>query len=204
MPKTIIQLGMKIYLIRHGQTTGDLENRYGGDYDDELTQEGEIQAHKLADKLNNSGVQVILVSPKIRAQQTAKILNTTLNCEFKTLENLRERNQNGVLTGMTRDEAKVKYPKLVDEVKNYKNQIEGAEGYQDFMARIKKVFAEIVNMANYSTIAVVTHGGPIRAIFREILKLGEIDIADCGYAVINNDEGNLEVEKLDGIETRTD
>lgn len=38
---------MNIYLIRHGQTTGDIENRYGGSYDDELSSEGEIQAHKL-------------------------------------------------------------------------------------------------------------------------------------------------------------
>lgn len=195
---------MKIYLIRHGQTTGDLENRYGGDYDDELSQEGEIQVHRLAEKLTSSGMQVVLVSPRIRAQQTAKILNTTLNCELKILENLRERNQYGVLTGMTKDEAKEKYPKLVEEVKDYKNQIEGAESYQDFMARIKKVFAEIMNMTNYSTIAVVTHGGPIRAIFRETLKAGEIDIADCGYAIIKIDGVNLEIEKLDGIETRTD
>jgi len=195
---------MKIYLIRHGQTTGDLENRYGGDYDDELSSEGEIQVHQLVEKLNNLGIQVVLVSPRIRAQQTAKILNTTFNCELKTLENLRERNQYGILTGMTKNEAKEKYPQLVDEVKEYKNQIEGAESYQDFMARIRKVFTGIVNMNNYSTIAVVTHGGPIRAIFREILNAGEIDIADCGYAVVENVNGKLKVERLDGIETRTD
>lgn len=113
---------MKIYLIRHGQTTGDVENRYGGSYDDHLTEEGEVQAHKLAEKLANSGIQIILCSPLIRAQETAKIINTKLNCEIKTIENLRERNQNGILSGMTRDEAKAKYPELTEQVKDYKNQ----------------------------------------------------------------------------------
>jgi broad specificity phosphatase PhoE len=191
---------MEIYLIRHGQTTGDIENRYGGSYDDHLTDEGEIQAHKLAEKLADSGIQIILCSPLIRAQETAKIINTKLNCEIKTIEDLKERNQNGVLSGLTRDEAKLKYPQLVEEVKDYRNQIQGAESYPDFVERIKKAFTEIANSAGFSTIGVVTHGGPIRVIFREILKDREIDIADCAYAVMQSEGNNLKLETLDGIE----
>jgi len=190
---------MKIYLIRHGQTTGDIENRYGGDYDDELTDEGKIQAHKLAGKIAGSGIQVIFCSPLIRAQQTAKIVSTKLHCEIKTIKDLKERNQNGILTGMIRDEAKLKYPELSEQVKDYRNQIEGAESYEDFVARIKKAFSEISNATNYSTIGIVTHGGPIRAIFREILKDREIDIADCAYAVLNFDDQKLSLEARDGI-----
>lgn len=195
---------MKIYLIRHGQTTGDVENRYGGAYDDELTDEGEIQAHKLTDKIANSGIQVILCSPLKRAQQTAKILNTKLGCEIKTIENIRERNQNGVLTGMIREEAKLKYPELTEKVKDYRNQIQGAESYEDFVARIKKAFMEISNATNYSTIGIVTHGGSIRVIFREILKDREIDIADCAYAILDSDGQTLTLEARDGIEYKTD
>jgi broad specificity phosphatase PhoE len=195
---------MKIYLIRHGQTTGDVENRYGGSYDDELSNEGEVQAHKLADKLSDSGIQTIFCSPLIRAQQTAKITNTKLNCEIKTIENLRERNQNAILSGMTRDEAKEKYPELVEQVRDYKNTIPGAESYDDFAERIKKAFMEIANSTGYSTIGIVTHGGPIRVIFREILKDREIDVADCAIAVFSKDGETLEIESLDGIEYKTD
>lgn len=195
---------MKIYLIRHGQTTGDIENRYGGDYNDELTGEGETQANKLADKLVNSGIQVIFCSPLIRAQQTAKIINTKLHCEIKTIENIRERNQNGILTGMIREEAKLKYPELAEQVKDYRNQIQGAESYDDFVARIKKAFMEISNSTNYSTVGIVTHGGPIRVVFREILKDREIDIADCAYAILNSDGQTLTLESRDGIEYKTD
>lgn len=195
---------MKIYLIRHGQTTGDIENRYGGSYDDHMTGEGEAQAQNLAEKLANSGIQIILCSPLIRAQETAKIINTKLNCEIKTIADFRERNQNGVLSGMTRDEAKSKYPELTEQVKDYKNQIEGAESYEDFVERIKKAFTDAGDSESYSTIGIVTHGGPIRVIFREILKDREIDIADCAYAVITKDGQALKLEELSGIEYKTD
>ena len=39
---------MKIFLIRHGETTGDIENRYGGSYDDHLTQRGRAQLEETA------------------------------------------------------------------------------------------------------------------------------------------------------------
>lgn len=195
---------MKIYLIRHGQTTGDIENRYGGSYDDHLSDEGQVQAHELAEKLANSGIQIILCSPLIRAQETAKIVNTKLNCEIKTVESLRERNQNAILSGMTRDEAKEKHPELVEQVKDYKNTIPGAESYEDFVERIKKAFMEISNATNYSTIGIVTHGGPIRVVFREILKDREIDIADCAYVILNLEGQTLTLEARDGIEYKTD
>jgi broad specificity phosphatase PhoE len=195
---------LKIYLIRHGQTTGDIENRYGGDYDDELTDEGEIQAHKLADKLVDSGIQIILCSPLVRAQQTAKIINTKLHTEIKIIKDLKERNQNGVLTGMIREEAKLKYPELSEQVKDYRNQIQGAESYEDFVERIKKTLVEISSPAGYSTIGIVTHGGPIRVVFREILKDREIDIADCAYAVLDLNGKTLTLKARDGIEYKTD
>jgi len=42
---------MKIYLIRHGETTGDVEDRYGGSYDDHLTDKGRGQLEKTAKEL---------------------------------------------------------------------------------------------------------------------------------------------------------
>lgn len=194
---------MKVYLVRHGQTIGDIEDRYGGDYDDSLTDEGEIQALKLADQLKDAGIQAVLCSPKIRAKQVAEIFKSAIGCEVNVLENLRERNQYGVLTGLIKSEAKEKSPDLVEEVKDYRNTIEGAESYEDFRRRVEKVFGEFTSVP-YSTIAVVTHGGVIRTIFREILKEGEIDVFDCGYAVLNVEGTEANIEKMDGIERRTD
>ena len=195
---------MKIYLIRHGQTTGDVENRYGGAYDDELSDKGKIQAHELANRIGNSGIQILLCSPMTRAQQTAKILKTKLSCEIKTIESLRERNKNGVLSGMTRNEAKIKYPKLVEELKDYRNQIQGAESHEDFVERIKKAFMEVTSAVNYSTIGIVTHGGPIWVVFTDILKDKGFDFTDCAYAVLDKEGQKLTLERLDGIEYKMD
>ena len=196
---------MRIYLIRHGQTTGDVEDRYGGAYDDDLSDKGKIQAHELANRLDNSGIQIFYCSPMIRAQQTAKILKTKLSCEVKTIENLKERNKNGILTGMTKDEAKIKYPKLVEELKDYRNQIQGAEAQEDFVERIKKAFKEVTSFENYSTIGIVTHGGPIWAVFSDILNdSGIVDIADCAYAILDKEGQKLTLERLDGIGYKTD
>jgi len=59
---------------------------------------------------------------------------------------------------------------------------------------------EVTSAINYSTIGIVTHGGPIRVVFREILKDREIDIADCAYAVLDKEGQKLTLERLDGIE----
>ncbi len=195
---------MKIYLIRHGQTTGDVENRYGGAYDDALTDKGKKQAQELANKLADSDIQILFCSPMTRTQQTAKTLSAKLNCDIKTIENLKERNKNGILTGMTRDEAKIKYPELVEKLKDYKNQIQGAESQEDFTERIKKAFTEITGATNYSTIGIVTHGMPFWVVFGDILNdNGIVEIADCAYAVLEKDGQKIKVEKLDGIEYKS-
>ena len=54
---------MKIFLIRHGESTGDIEDRYGGDYDDSLTEKGFVQAGNLAEQLANEGIELLMHSP---------------------------------------------------------------------------------------------------------------------------------------------
>ena len=195
---------MLIYLIRHGQTTGDIEDRYGGSYDDELSINGITQANELANKLSDSSIQIIFCSPLVRAQQTAKIVQSKLNCEIKTVQDLQERNKNGILTGMTKKEAKLKYPDLAEKVEDYRNQITGAESQEDFVKRIEKVFLEIINNTNYSTIAIVAHGGPIWTIFSDVLNdYGLVEVGDCAYVVLNKENQKITIEKMDGIKYKT-
>ena len=172
---------MRIYLIRHGQTTGDVEDRYGGDYEDNLTKEGIRQAEELANQLADRKIEIIFSSPRIRAQETADILSRKFVAKKLILEDIRERNHYGILTGMTKDEAGEKYPDQVKLLKNTKNTILGGEDYIIFGNRVKKTFEAILN-SDYQTVTIVSHGGPIRFIFREILRVGEIKIGDCALA----------------------
>jgi broad specificity phosphatase PhoE len=190
---------MKIYVIRHGQTTSDVEDRYGGDYDDHLTELGIKQASELAQKIKDFGIEAIFASPKIRAQETANILKEELRVEIKTISNLRERNQYGILSGMKKSEALKKYPEMVKSLKDRFNTIEGAEDYESFRKRVINVFDEVAK-SDFKTVAVVTHGGPIRRIFGEILKMEKKwEIADCGWFVIEYQNNKASLIKTEGI-----
>ena len=194
---------MNIYLIRHGQTTGDIEDRYGGDYDDHLTEEGHIQAQELADKLAKSNVEIIFCSPKIRAQETAKYISAKLDCKIETINDLRERNHYGILTGVIKSAAKESHPHLVTLINDRNSTIEGAETYDSLKQRVINAFQKIVH-SDYETVAILTHGGVIRAIFREILDEGEININDCAFALIQKNENDLQLISKDGIFSQSD
>lgn len=190
---------MKIYLIRHGQTTGDLEDRYGGDYEDHLSEEGVIQAKELAIELSNSGIGKIYCSPRIRAQETAQFIGERIGLHVEIIDDIRERNHYGILTGMVKAEAKEKYPEEVERVKDVYNMAQGGEDYTHFKERITKAW-ELLTKSDDNVIGIVTHGGPIRLIFREILKAGEIKIGDCAYAILNVNGSNIEIEYLNKID----
>ena len=57
---------MKIYLIRHGETTGDIENRYGGDFEDHLSEKGTKQSHELAKKLASDVGDIVTVEGVVK------------------------------------------------------------------------------------------------------------------------------------------
>lgn len=188
---------MELYLIRHGQTTGDIEDRFGGDYDDHLTDEGKAQSKQLAEKLKNKNIEIIFSSPRIRAQETAKIVADMFNISIQTVENIRERNAYGILTGMIKSEAKVKYPKEFEEVKSYKNTTTGAEEYEHFKKRILSAFDKITS-ENNSTIAIITHGGPISCFFREVLGKEIFGLKDCGIVELEK-SGDYRIVNVDGL-----
>lgn len=190
---------MKIFLIRHGETTSDIDNLYGGDYDDHLTEKGTSQAEGLSQKLTNHGIQIIFSSSRIRAKETSDILKHSLNCDVEIVDDIRERNGYGILTGTSKEEAKVKHPQLVKQLKDYRNTIEGAEDYDNFAKRIRKGF-EYISNSNHDTVAIITHGGPIRCLFRSVLKFGELtdELADCAVIELEKNDLNFKVVRTDG------
>ena len=191
---------MKILFIRHGQTTGDLEDRYGGDYDDHLSSEGIKQAEILPSELKSKGIELIISSPLIRAKETADIISV-LGCPMDIEKGFKERNQYGILSGMIKSEAKEKFPELVEKLKDRLNTIEGAESYEQFSQRIQESFLNLLSNNKYSCVAVIWHGGPMRVLFRDILKKGELkEIGDCAWVELENVNGQLVINELKRIE----
>lgn len=176
---------MNIFVIRHGQTTGDVENRYGGAYDDHLSDEGILQGKELAQILANSGIEKLYTSTYLRAQETTALLRETLRCAVEIVDDLKERNQYGHLTGMLKNEAQEKYPQDVESLKGKMNTLPNAESYENFSQRISNAFDTIVTKSPNRTIGIVWHGGPMRVLFRDILKWGELkEIGNCCFVTL--------------------
>jgi broad specificity phosphatase PhoE len=178
---------MRIILIRHGESVSDVENRYGGAFDDKLTAKGEAQARKLSEKVSRKGIEIIYSSNLSRARETAEIIGKHLDRPIQSIESMRERNFYGILTGLRKDEAAKKFPEEVKKLTLYRNTIHSGETYDEFRTRI--IFSiDNISRGNHKIVAIVTHGGPISCIVRELLKLGEFKkIGDCAYFDINYD-----------------
>ena len=190
---------MKIYLCRHGETTGDVEGRYGGDYDDHLTKKGIGESRKLARKLFEKKIELICHSPKARTVETAKILQEKLKSPLQEIFDLRERNHYGVLTGMTKQEALEKYPLQVKELQEnpIHHKVMASEDYGLFKVRVLSAFENIAGGENKS-IAIITHGGPIRCIVRELLKKEISSIGDCAVFELEKNKSGYKIINIDG------
>lgn len=192
---------MKIFFIRHGQTTGDIEKRLGGAYDDHLSLEGHAQAEALAAKLENKGIELIYVSPFIRTQETLSYLTAKIDCKTITDPDLKERDQYGFLTGLVKTYAEMRYSDIMFQLRNPLFTMEDAESYEDFKNRITAAFERITADDSHKVVAVLWHGGPMRILFRHILQLGEIKYSDCAYVALEKAaDGSFAVIEKDGID----
>lgn len=111
-PECILSLTMKVFFIRHGEALDDIEDRYGGWYDPDLSPAGYEGAVGVGKKLKemNTGAKLILSSPLKRAVQTASKISEVLKIPVEIFVYLKERNTYGLLCGENKDEAKQKYP----------------------------------------------------------------------------------------------
>ena len=103
---------MKIIFVRHGK---DDSNYRGGWSTMDLTEEGKIQAMRLAEFLYSQkgtfDISKIVSSDLPRTVSTAKAISYKLKIPFHVDARLREMN-NGELAGMKNEVASIKYPGL--------------------------------------------------------------------------------------------
>lgn len=183
-------------MVRHGETTGDVEDRYGGDYDDHLTEKGRKQAEELAKKLSNKGIEIIFCSPRIRAKETLEIINKKLKVLSKIVQGFREGNKYGILTGMKKSDAREKYPDQIILIEK-RMKVKGGEDYDVFRKRIFDAFEKVTN-SGYNKIAIITHGGPIENICKKYLNLNKLkseEIEDCAIIKIEKENKKYKLIK---------
>jgi broad specificity phosphatase PhoE len=173
---------MKILLIRHGETTGDVEDRWGGSYDDHLTQKGREQLKETAQRVGDKQIEIIFHSPLIRAKEAAEIIQDEIGCAIRSFRGLEERHY-GVLTGLTKKEAEEKYPEAVEAHKDPMNTDPEGESFEDFNQRVVEAF-EKIRIEPYETIAIVAHGGSLKRILSHINAPIPDSIGDGGIVEV--------------------
>jgi len=103
-----------LILIRHGQSIWNLENRFTGWVDVDLTENGKLEAKKAGDLIKESNIKInyYYSSFQLRANHTLKIIQKSLNDEknFARAWELNERHYGG-LTGLNKEEMSEKLGK---------------------------------------------------------------------------------------------
>ena len=100
-----------LVLVRHGQSVWNLEKKFTGWVDVDLTKNGKLEAKKAGEliKSNNINIDVYYSSFQLRAKNTLKLIKETLQDVKISKEawQLNERHY-GALTGLNKDEMKIK------------------------------------------------------------------------------------------------
>ena len=190
----------KILFVRHGESVDDLTDQYGGWGDFPLTPKGKLQLEETAKKIEDLGVDFtkVIHSPLIRAVESAEIIAERLAIPTKIYHYLKEKNGNGLLTGLNRTEARMLYPELVQDFEN--GYVFGAEPHEKFIERVKFGVSKIQEMDVTNLIA-VTHGGFMNQLFDQILGFKYQKAHDGGFILLES-KGDLEFEiiKVHGID----
>jgi len=152
----------KLFLVRHGQSAGNAEGRFGGHSPTPLSDLGFEQARLTAEALAREKINAIYSSDLLRAVQTAEPLSKLVGIPIVTSEAFRERNV-GVLEGLTFDESKQEYPNdyyaLVN--RNIHHVITKGESYTNLLDRITVELRNLLRKHRGERIAVFTHTGAL-------------------------------------------
>ena len=142
-----------IILVRHGQTKWNVEGRYQGRLNSDLTEKGKAQAKSNASKilkiLKLDEPFKIFSSPLGRAKESCHIICDELGIDKEEVifdERISEFNY-GIFEGQTRDECREKYPEVLEEREAHKwsYEIEDGESYILVTKRLKLWLESIVD-----------------------------------------------------------
>lgn len=151
-----------IYLIRHGETSWNLEERFQGTTNTELTNVGIKQGKLLAKSLADTKFENIYSSPLERARITAEFIGKETNC--KIIEDIDFKEISfGDWEGLTTKEIRAKYS-WMDKWFNNPGlyQIPNGDVFEVEKTRLKERLIRIAKESNGQNTAIVSHAGIIR------------------------------------------
>jgi broad specificity phosphatase PhoE len=168
---------MKLYLVRHGQSEGNITHLYQGP-DESLTELGHQQAEFLANRFGSISLDGILASPYKRAQQTAAYIGKKKNLEITTNALLVEKSWGSVLTGKSRNDPTIQEQVnllLEKEQSEPEFRLSDEERFIDIRKRAVQFLDAAVSLKEkHKALCVVSHGHFLRVIIAVVIHGPEV------------------------------
>lgn len=161
----------RLILVRHGETDWNHQGLPQGLIDVPLNDAGREQGRFLGQRLARMNIDAIYSSDLARAAETAEILGRALNLTPRFSAAWREIDL-GSWAGLTRPEIEARFP---DELTALERGEDVARGGGETMASVQRraaaEFARISELHRGQSVAVVSHGGVLKAIICHLLGL---------------------------------
>ena len=160
----------KIYLIRHCETTANRDGVIQGTKEYDITDEGAAQLEKLKDRFENIHLDRIYTSPLIRTVKTANAVRGERDIELIKEKGFIEFNF-GIYQGMPLLQIEKDFPEVYSTFKQefYKMKAKGGQTYSDFYKTAWDTLQKTISQNKDKTVAIISHGGTIRAIMLKLL-----------------------------------
>lgn len=171
MEEVFAEPGTLLLLIRHGETQWNVDHRVQGHLDIALTERGVEQAFRLRAALAEEAVHAVYTSDLQRARVTAEVIagnERPLHVEPRFRESCF-----GTFEGLTGPECEARFPAEYHSWRSdsVRHRPPGGETLEDLRERCMAALREHLPKHGGQTVAVVAHGGPVRAMVCGVLGL---------------------------------
>lgn len=174
----------KLFLVRHGQSLWNLENRFTGWQDIDITEAGIEEAKKAGIALKGEKIDVAFTSALIRAQHTLSIILDEMgkpNIPVIMDKALNERSY-GNLEGLNKAETALKYGD--DQVRTWRRSFDivppGGESLKITYSRVIPYYEMHILplLKKGENVLIVAHGNSLRALIMYLENLSPEEILE--------------------------
>ena len=192
-----------IYIVRHGQSLGNVRGGFAGRTDYPLSDLGKKQARMTADYLKDTHIEAVLSSPLTRARQTAEPIVADRGLTVLARPEFLEMNF-GDWEGKRLAEVEAEYPGMSTIWKNemHKTVCPNGESTVECYTRAVQALCDLAKEYQGKDICIVSHGAVIRCLLcfllgREIADIGSVPWADnASVMTLENKDGVPELLSL--------
>lgn len=156
--------GLVVYLVRHGESLGNVTPGLARSEDPMLTDRGRTQAALAAGALTARGIDVVLTSPLRRARETAAAIGAAAGLTVEPVDGFHEVDM-GILAEPRTEEDRAQRKAIFSSwlAGDYSRGFPGGEDFAAVVQRVRGALRGVVSARPGSRIAVVTHRMPIAA-----------------------------------------